>query len=135
MTETNDVIIHPQSRKYSKRFWRVILYLAITLAALIFILPIIGVIMTSIKLDSEIAREGLWVIPKTIHFDNFKTVWVTAHVNRYMLNSLLVTIPATFISIALGVLLGYVFSKLPFPGAEILFIVVMAGMFFPPKSS
>jgi multiple sugar transport system permease protein len=133
MTETTAVTIHPKSRKYSKRFWRMILYLAISIIAFIFILPVIGVIMTSIKLDSEIAKEGLWVIPRTIHWDNFKDVWLTAHVNRYMLNSFLVTIPATFISISLGVLLGYVFSKLPFPGAEILFIVVMAGMFFPPQ--
>jgi multiple sugar transport system permease protein len=50
-----------------------------------------------------------------------------------MLNSVLVTIPATAISIFLGVLLGYVFSKLPFRGSEVVFMFVLAGMFFPPQ--
>ncbi len=56
-----------------------------------------------------------------------------ANVRTYMKNSALVTIPATAISIMLGVLMGYVFSKLPFKGSEILFIFVLAGMFFPPQ--
>jgi ABC-type glycerol-3-phosphate transport system permease component len=50
-----------------------------------------------------------------------------------MKNSLLVTLPATFISISLGILMGYVFSKLSFKGSELLFVFVLAGMFFPPQ--
>ena len=53
---------------------------------------------------------------------------------RYLINSFLVTIPATVISVAGGVLLGYVFSQFRFPFAEILFLVVIAGMFFPPQA-
>ena len=44
------------------------------------------------------------------------------------------TIPATFFSILGGVLLGYVFSQFRFPFAELLFLVVIAGMFFPPQA-
>jgi ABC-type glycerol-3-phosphate transport system permease component len=50
-----------------------------------------------------------------------------------MLNSFIVTIPATAISILLGILTGYVFSKLSFKGSEALFLIVIAGMFFPPQ--
>ena len=133
MIEAHAVTLHPDSQKNRRRFRRILLYVVITILAFIYILPALGVLMTSIKLDSDIAKEGLWVLPRTLHFDNFREVWVEAHVSRYMVNSILVTIPATFLSIAMGVLLGYVFSKLPFPGAEILFILVMAGMFFPPQ--
>jgi len=133
MTEIAATTKRPSSIKLRKRIGRILLYVVITILAVIYILPGIGVIMTSVKLDSEIAKEGLWVIPKAIHFDNFREVWVEAHVNRYMRNSFLVTIPATILSITLGVLMGYVFSKLSFPGAEILFILVLAGLFFPPQ--
>ncbi len=112
---------------------KVWLYVIITIIALIYILPVLGVLLTSVKLDAEIAKDGLWAIPKQLHADNFKEVWVTAHVNLYMKNSFLVTIPATFISISLGVLMGYVFSKLPFKGSETLFMFVLAGLFFPPQ--
>jgi len=50
-----------------------------------------------------------------------------------MRNSLMVTVPAVIFSISLGILLGYVFSKLPFPGSELLFIFILAGLFFPPQ--
>jgi ABC-type glycerol-3-phosphate transport system permease component len=50
-----------------------------------------------------------------------------------MVNSFLVTIPATIGSITCGVLAGYVFSKLPFRGSDLLFMLVIAGMFFPPQ--
>ena len=43
------------------------------------------------------------------------------------------TVPATFASIVLGSLAGYVFAKLPFRGSEILFLILVSGMFFPPQ--
>ena len=46
----------------------------------------------------------------------------------------MVTIPATTLSVLGGVLLGYVFSQFRFPFAELLFLLVIAGMFFPPQA-
>lgn len=117
----------------SGRMVNFLIYLTLTILVFIYILPGLGVIMTSFKLNSEIARDGLWTFPKQIHLDNYKEIWTEAHVSVYMRNSFLVTIPAVIFSISLGVLLGYVFSKLPFPGSEILFIFVLAGLFFPPQ--
>ncbi|HOW92607.1 MAG TPA: carbohydrate ABC transporter permease [Anaerolineaceae bacterium] len=124
---------NPQKKRKGLTARRLFLYLIIPLVAFVYIVPAIGVILTSFKLDAEIAQTGLWSIPKRIHFDNYKEIWVDANVRTYMKNSALVTIPATAISIMLGVLMGYVFSKLPFKGSELLFIFVLAGMFFPPQ--
>jgi multiple sugar transport system permease protein len=117
----------------SERTVHALLYVSLILIVFIYILPAIGVLITSVKLDEEIAREGLWALPKIIHFDNFQEVWTNVHLDVYMRNSFLVTIPATVLSISLGTLLGYVFSKLPFRGSEQVFIFVLAGMFFPPQ--
>lgn len=119
--------------RYSERTVHILLYAALSILAFIYILPGLGVILTSFKLNAEIAREGLWTLPHAFHLDNYQDVWVNGHIGLYMRNSVLVTIPATFFSIALGVLTGYVFSKLPFKGSEILFIIVLSGMFFPPQ--
>jgi multiple sugar transport system permease protein len=136
---TNKVIVESQRtakslrRTGGARYRKIFLYVIITIIAFIYILPGLGVILTSFKLDAEIAKNGLWSIPKLLHLDNYKEVWVVANIQTYMRNSFLVTIPATFISIMLGVLMGYVFSKLPFRGSELLFIFVLAGLFFPPQ--
>ena len=112
---------------------QILLYTIITAIAFIYILPVLGVILTSTKLNSEIAQEGLWTFPKTMHLDNYIEIWTGANIQTYLKNSFLVTIPATFISISLGILMGYVFSMLPFKGSEYLFIFILAGMFFPPQ--
>lgn len=109
------------------------LYFTLTLIVIIYSLPGIGVIISSFKTTQEISRGGLWAIPTQINFNNYTEAWNNGNVRTYVVNSFLVTIPATFFSIAIGVLSGYTFSKLPFRGSDALFIFVVAGMFFPPQ--
>jgi multiple sugar transport system permease protein len=108
-------------------------YIVLTVVVILYSLPGIGVILTSLKTTQEIARDGLWSLPTAFRLSNFGEAWVGGNVPLYARNSLLVTIPATIFSISLGVLAGYVFSKLPFRGSEALFIFVVAGMFYPPQ--
>lgn len=129
----NQRIARSWNRMPGAKFRRILLYVLVTLIAVVYILPVAGVVLTSFKLNAEIAKEGLWTLPKILHLDNYKEVWFVANIQTYMKNSLLVTLPATFISISLGILMGYVFSKLSFKGSEMLFVFVLAGMFFPPQ--
>ena len=100
----------------------------------IYAAPIIGVILTSVMTNSEIAARGVWHIPESAALQNFADVWNDTPTPRYLVNSFMVTIPATFLSVLGGVMLGYVFSQFKFPFAELLFLVVIAGMFFPPQA-
>ena len=47
----------------------------------------------------EIARDGLWSLPDALRFTNYVEAWVGGNVLVYARNSLLVTIPATLVSI------------------------------------
>jgi multiple sugar transport system permease protein len=95
--------------------------------------PIIGVILTSLQTNTEISARGVWHIPENASLASFQDVLSGSPMLRYLLNSFLVTIPATAISVAGGTLLGYVFSQFRFPFAELVFLIVIAGMFFPPQ--
>lgn len=96
--------------------------------------PIIGVILTSLQSNAEISAQGVWHLPANPSLANFEEVLTNSPTPRYLLNSFLVTIPATIVSVAGGTLLGYVLSQFRFPFAELLFLVVIAGMFFPPQA-
>jgi len=115
------------------RLASVIFYIVLTLVVILYSLPSLGVLLTSFKTTEEIARDGLWALPDALRFSNYREAWVGGNVVVYARNSLLVTIPATIISIALGTLTGYVFAKLPFRGSNALFVFVVAGMFYPPQ--
>ncbi len=119
--------------QWRQRTVRAVLYIFLTALVIVYSLPGLGVILTSFKTNAEISRDGLWSLPGELRFTNYEEAWVEGNVRTYTVNSFLVTIPATIFSIALGVLTGYVFSKLPFRGSEALFIFIVAGMFFPPQ--
>ena len=90
--------------------------------------PLIGIVLTSLQSNAEIAARGVWHLPESASLANFEDVLANTPMPRYLLNSFLVTIPATVLSVLGGVLLGYVFSQFRFPFAELIFLVVIAAM-------
>lgn len=118
-----------------KRFnpWPVAIFVILVVLAAMFLLPTVGVLLSSVKTTREIALGQLWSMPQALFMGNFVEVLGNPAVHRYFLNTLIVTVPGTIASTALGVLAGYVFAKLPFRGSNVLFLAVIAGMFFPPQ--
>ena len=120
-------------RASAQRWSRIALYVALIALVIVYSVPTFGVLLSSIQHDREISRHGLWRIPDTITLENYERALGGTNVPGYLLNSVVVTVTATAVSIAFGVLTGYVFSRLAFRGSEVLYLVVVAGLFFPPQ--
>ncbi|MDD9987144.1 MAG: carbohydrate ABC transporter permease [Spirochaetaceae bacterium] len=125
-----DVVVAPTRRPFP---WRPVLFGCLAVLAVLFLAPTVGVILSALKSNRDIAFGTLWAIPRTLDLSNFSVALSHPSVRIYFLNTFLVTVPATAGSIAMGILGGYVFSKLPFRGSELLFLVIVSGMFFPPQ--
>ena len=113
--------------------WRAVLFVCLAALAALFLAPTIGVVLSALKSTRDISFGTLWTIPRSIDLGNFAVALGHPSVGGYFINTLLVTAPATAGSIALGILGGYAFAKLPFRGSEALFLVIVSGMFFPPQ--
>lgn len=113
--------------------WPAVTFLCLLVLAVLFLLPTVGVLLSSVKTTREISLGQLWTWPASFYLGNFEKMLADPAVHQYLLNSLTVTVPATMASIALGVLAGYVFAKLPFRGSGLVFLALVAGMFFPPQ--
>lgn len=113
--------------------WRAVLFVCLAALAALFLAPTIGVVLSALKSTRDISFGTLWTIPRSIDLSNFGVALGHPSVGGYFINTLLVTAPATAGSIALGILGGYAFAKLPFRGSEALFLVIVSGMFFPPQ--
>ena len=122
---------HTAARPFNP--WPAAVFVCLAVLAVLFLAPTLGVLLSSLKSTREIALGELWALPGGVYLDNFREVLDHPSVRTYFINTFLVTVPATVGSIGLGVLAGYVFSKLPFRGSELLFLVVVSGMFFPPQ--
>lgn len=113
--------------------WRAAVFVMLLTLSVFYLLPTLGVLLSSIKTTREIALGSLWSFPTALYFGNFVEVLTNPAVHQYFVNTLLVTVPGTIASTGLGVLGGYVFAKLPFRGGNMLFLMIVAGMFFPPQ--
>lgn len=122
--QNNDSAIHS---------WPVVIFIVLLILSILFLAPTFGVLLSSVKTTRDISLGELWKIPNELYFGNYVEVLSNPAVGQYFVNTLLVTVPATFASIVLGSLAGYVFAKLPFRGSEILFLILVSGMFFPPQ--
>ncbi len=112
---------------------RLALIVSLTVLAVLFLAPTAGVLLSAFKTTRAISLGDLWSIPTTLYLGNFIEILSKPEVWTYLLNTLLVAAPATVASITLGLLAGWVFAKLRFRGSEMLFLIIVSGMFFPPQ--
>ena len=120
---------------------RIAIYALLVLFAIIFLVPVYVMLSSSLKSFVEVQDlSKMWSLPETIQFESFKAAWSgipekgLRGLNKNLLNSILLTIPATIISSVLGSLNGYVLSKWKFPGANVIFYLLLFGMFIPYQS-
>jgi glucose/mannose transport system permease protein len=120
------------------KWTRLIVYAALIVLAILFLVPLGVVIVNSLRSNQEIAATSLIDWPTQVVFSNYAQAWnkfcMAEHcwgIEPYMLNSLTLTIPATIISTLLGALAGYSISLWRFRGDQLVFGVVTLGIFLP----
>ncbi len=92
-------------------------YAVLTLLAAICLLPMVILALTSFKTQSQIFDTNWsWLIVPTM--DNYRSVIVDGHIDRYMLNSLKISIAATLITLMLGTMCAYAMARFRFLGRD-----------------
>ncbi|MBC8509674.1 MAG: carbohydrate ABC transporter permease [Chloroflexi bacterium] len=117
-----------RSRKFTKNF----LYLPLVLMALFYLLPLYVMLLTGFKGFDEVSLKTMWDLPSAIRLDNF--VEAFQKLSPYLVNSFNMVLPAAVISSILGSINGYVLAKWKFKGSDIIFPLILFGMFIPYQS-
>ncbi|MAH63892.1 MAG: sugar ABC transporter permease [SAR324 cluster bacterium] len=98
--------------------------------AVIVIFPMIWMIYSSFKTDQELFFSP-WAPPMELQWDNFARAWTKAHVGDYLLNTLIVVIPALLLTLIISAMAAYVLARFEFVGRRFLFYMFLSGMLFP----
>ena len=122
-------------RHHRQRNWRksalgkVIIWVLLTVFAVVFIYPFVWLISASVKPRSEVFDNRL--IPKTFTLQNYLSVWEQAPMALWLWNTVLVTVLAAgFVTIS-SAMVAWGFSYFRFPGRNLLFGLVLATMMLP----
>ncbi|MDP2941676.1 MAG: carbohydrate ABC transporter permease [Candidatus Omnitrophota bacterium] len=92
--------------------------------------PPLWMLSSSFKTQETIFQD-ISLIPRQFHFENYYLAFTHGDFGRYFLNSIFYTVSAVFGIAVISSLAAFAFSRLRFPGRNIIFIVFMAAMMIP----
>jgi len=101
------------------------------LVALIVLMPLVWMVSVSFMAPGEAATFPPPLFPKEPTLENYRTLFGTYGIGRYLANSVLVSTLATILALLFVVPAGYAFAKLRFTGREAVFQALVAAMVVP----
>ncbi len=117
-----------------RRLSRGPLHAVIIAVCLAWMTPTAGLFISSFRTKADIATTGWWtalVPPLQFTLDNYDHVLTARGMGRSFINSLLISVPATMLTILVAALAAYAFSWIEFRGREALFLLVVALLVVP----
>ncbi len=117
---------------------RFFVYAVLLIAALFYLAPMYVMLTTAFKSMEEIQAGNLLALPGDPNFAAWTKAWSEActgvecnGLRPFFVNSLKMVVPAVILSTALGALNGYVLTKWRFRGSELVFSLMLFGVFMP----
>ena len=128
MSKNKDVTISATSTK--SKVVQVIIYVFLTLLAVIYIAPLLWVVITSLKDDSTLMLSP-WAMPDKLMFENYTFAWTAGNLGRATLNSFIVCTITLILSMLFGAMAAYAIAILRWKLAKITLTYFLIGMMVP----
>ncbi len=114
------------------RATRVLLYAVLAFFAAFYLMPVYVLVNNGLKSFREVSLSRMWAPPEQATLEGFGKALRELAPN--LRNSVVLVVPAALVSAALGSVNGYVLAKWKFAGADIVFPLLLFGMFIPYQS-
>ncbi len=121
-------------RRLSREISRGSLHLTIIAICLVWLLPTLGLLVSSFRPQQAIATSGWWTAFKTplqFTLENYSEVLFQEGLARSFFNSLAISIPSTAVTLFVAALAAYAFAWMKFPGRNVLFILTVGLLVIP----
>ncbi|MBO8140573.1 MAG: carbohydrate ABC transporter permease [Firmicutes bacterium] len=116
---------------------RALLHLVIVLACLVWLLPALGLLVSSLRPAAAVASTGWWTVLATpfdwtqYTLENYHHVLVQDQLGRSFLNSVLIAVPSTVLPVLVAAFAAFAFAWLRFPGRDALMLTVVGLLVVP----
>lgn len=120
--------------RISKAFSRGPLHVLMLVIALLWLLPSVGLFVSSFRPAEAIASTGWWTAfqtPAQFTLDLYRQALTQQGMAQSFMNSLFISIPATVIPIMIAAFAAYAFAWLEFPGRHLIFVLVIGLLVVP----
>ncbi|MEU6493189.1 carbohydrate ABC transporter permease [Streptomyces sp. NPDC049097] len=101
---------------------------------LFWLVPTVGLLLASLRTPADMSASGWWKVlsePSQLTFDSYQKLLENGDITNSLLNTVLITVPATLLVVAIGSLAGYAFAWMEFPGRDWWFLGVVGLLVVP----
>ncbi len=108
--------------------------IVLALIALFWLVPTFGLLIASLRPESDNASTGWWKVfsaPSQLTFGNYKTLLQDSDIVSSFFNTVLITVPATLLVIIIGSMAAYALAWMEFPGRDWIFIAAIGMLVVP----
>ncbi|MFE0255673.1 carbohydrate ABC transporter permease [Streptomyces sp. NPDC059010] len=101
---------------------------------LFWLVPTLGLLLSSLRPPEEMTASGWWEVfskPSQLTFDSYEKLLSNSDITDSILNTVLITVPATVLVVTIGALAGYAFAWMEFPGRDWWFLAVVGLLVVP----
>jgi alpha-glucoside transport system permease protein len=139
--ETVDSAVQIRAQTRSERITRALtrtpIHIALVGISLLWLVPTVGLAITSFRKPPAIASSGWWhaLTQWDWTLKNYDAVINATGMGHAWVNSVIITVPATLLPLTLGALAAFGFAWVPFPFRDTLFLIIVALMIVPIQTS
>ncbi|CAM5228320.1 MULTISPECIES: carbohydrate ABC transporter permease [Streptomyces] len=101
---------------------------------LFWLVPTIGLLISSLRTPQDMSASGWWTVftePSQLTVDSYQRLLENSDITHSLVNTVLITVPATVLVVVVGALAGYAFAWMEFPGRDWWFLGVVSLLVVP----
>ncbi|MEU7384530.1 MULTISPECIES: carbohydrate ABC transporter permease [unclassified Streptomyces] len=101
---------------------------------LFWLVPTIGLLLSSLRAPEDMSASGWWTVfskPAQLTFGSYRKLLENGDITDSLVNTVLITVPATILVVLVGSLAGYAFAWMEFPGRDWWFLAVVGLLVVP----
>lgn len=113
---------------------RIVLHTFLVCVALVWLIPLLWAVYTSLRPYGETVEKGYLSLPDTLTTENYSEAWAGAEMPGYFWNSMLITIPAVLITLLFSAGVAFYVSRFSFRFNLSMLVLFTAGNLLPPQA-
>jgi multiple sugar transport system permease protein len=120
-----------KTRRSRIRWQRVVLYVFLTVLALVWLFPILWTLLQALRPYGDTISDGYVSWPKHLSLDNFVAAWQQGELGGYFINTIIIAVPAVIGTLWISSMLGFLFARFSFRANILLLMLFTAGNLLP----
>ncbi|MDF1609348.1 carbohydrate ABC transporter permease [Hoeflea sp. YIM 152468] len=107
------------------------LWISLVLVALIWLAPVVFILFTSLKSESEIFSSAAFALPSDFQWSNFSVAWAKGNFNQTFVNSSVITVIKVPLGLLISAMAAYALAQIPTGWNKLLLVFVLFGAMIP----